>query len=62
MENVGIKVDVKLLSKKNYLKLTSKPNYISHKIFDNDLVVIHKNKVTLTHNKHSNIGMCSINV
>ena len=31
-----------------------------HKIFDNDLVAIRKNKVTLTLNKHWNayIGMC----
>ena len=29
-----------------------------HKIFDNDLVVIHKNKVTLMLNKPAYIGMC----
>ena len=31
---------------------------MSHKIFDNDLVVIHKNKVTLTLNKPVYAGMC----
>ena len=36
----------------------SKPSYtMSHKIFDNDLVVIRKNKVTLTLNKSAYIGM-----
>ena len=46
------KNNVKLVSnKKDYLKSkhpTSKPSYMSHKIFDNDLVAIHKNNVTLT--------------
>ena len=31
---------------------------MSHKIFDNDLVAIRKNKVTLTLNKPAYIGMC----
>ena len=31
---------------------------MSHKIFDNDLVVIRKNKVTLTFNEPAHIGMC----
>ena len=32
-------------------KLVSKPSYISHKLFENDLVTIHKNKATLNLNK-----------
>ena len=31
---------------------------MSHKIFDNDLVAVRKNKVTITLNKSTNIGMC----
>ena len=43
---------LKLVSnKKDYLNWTSKPSYKSHKSFDNDLVAIRKNKVTLTLNK-----------
>ena len=46
------RIDVKLVSnKKDYLKWTSKPSYMSHKIFENDLFAIRKNKVTLTLNK-----------
>ena len=42
------RTDVKLLSnKKDYLKWTSKPRVMSHKIFDNDLVAILKNELTL---------------
>ena len=59
VENLRNRIDVKLVSnKKDYLKWTSKPSYMSHKIFDNDLVAIRKNKVTLTLNKPAYIGMC----
>ena len=61
MENVRNRIDVKLVSnKKDYLKWTSKPSYMSHKIFDNDLVAIRKNKVTLTLNKLAYTGMCTL--
>ena len=43
-ENLRNRIDAKLVSnKKDYLKWTSKPSYMSHKVFDNDLVVICKN-------------------
>ena len=41
---------------KNYLKWTSKPSYMSHKIFDNNLVAKRIIKVTLTLNKPAYIG------
>ena len=59
MEHLRNRIDVKVVSnKKDYLKWTFKPSYMSHKIFDNDLVAIRKNKVTLTLNKPTYIGMC----
>ena len=33
-----------------------------HKIFDNDLVAIHKSKVTLTFNKPVYVGMCILDL
>ena len=46
MENLINRIDIRLVSnKKDYLKWTSKPSYLSHKIFYNDLVVIHKTKL-----------------
>ena len=63
VENLKNRIDVKLVSnKKDYLKWTSKPSYMSHKIFDNDLVAICKNKVTLTCNKPAYIGMCILDL
>ena len=60
MENLRNRIDVKLASnKKDYLKWTSQPSCMSHKIFDNDLVAIcKKSKVTWTLNKPAYIGMC----
>ena len=52
MENLRNRIDVRLVSnKKNYLKWTSKPGYMTKKIFSSDLVTILKSKVTLTLNK-----------
>ena len=46
-ENLRNRIDLKLVSnEKDYLKWTSKPGYISCKVFDNDLVAIRKNKAT----------------
>ena len=59
IESVRNKIDAKLVSnKKDYLKWTFKPSYMSHKIFHNDLVARSKNKVILTLNKPAYIGMC----
>ena len=59
MENLRNRIDVKLVSKKkDYLKWASKPSYMSHKIFDNDLVTIRKHKFALTLNKPPYIGIC----
>ena len=47
MENLRNRIDLKLVSnKKDYLKWTSKPSYMPHKIFDIDLIEIRQNKIT----------------
>ena len=52
MENLRNRIDVRLVNnEKDYLKCTSKPIYMSHKIVDNNLFVILKSKVTLKLNK-----------
>ena len=49
MGNLKNTIDIKLVSnKKDYLKWKSKASYMSHKIFDNELVAICKRKVILT--------------
>ena len=46
MENQRHTIDIKLVSNKNGFK-TSKPNYKSYKIFDNNLAPICKSKLLL---------------
>ena len=47
-EDLKNRIDVRLVGNEKYsLKWTSKPSYISQKIFDNNLVAIYKNKVRL---------------
>ena len=59
MENLRSRIDVRLENNENdYLKCSSKPSYMSHKIFDNNLVAIRKSKVALKLNKPAYIGMC----
>ena len=46
-ENLRNRIELKLINnKKDGLKWTSKPSYMSQKIFDNDLVAIRKSKIT----------------
>ena len=46
IEDLRNRINVKLVSNRtHYLKWASKPSYMSHKIFDNDLFAIRKNKV-----------------
>ena len=53
------RIDVRLVGyKKWYFKWTSKPSYMSQKIFENYLVTIHENKVALTPNKQAYAKMC----
>ena len=52
MENLRNKIDIKLVNnEKHYLKCTSKPSYMSHKTFNNNLVAIRKSKLALKLNK-----------
>ena len=63
MENIRKRVDVRLVtSKKKLLKLASKPTYVSSKIFNENLVAVHKIKETLTMNRPAYIGMCILDL
>ena len=58
MENLRNRIDVKLVhNEKDFLQFTSKPSYMLHKIFDENLVVIQKSKVSSKLKKHEYIGM-----
>ena len=63
MENLRKWVGVMLVtSKESLFKLTSKPTYVSSKIFNKTLVAVHKNKETLMLNRPAYVGMCILDL
>jgi len=63
MENIRKRVDVKLITNEKKLsKMTSKPTYVSSKIFNENLVAVHKIKETLTLNRPAYVGMCILDL
>ena len=52
MENLRKRMNVRLANnEKDFLKYTSKPSYITHKLFGKDYAAIHETKPTLILNK-----------
>ena len=63
MENIRKRVDVRLITdEKKLLKMSSKPTYVSSKIFNENLVAVHKIKETLTLNRPAYVGMCILDL
>ena len=52
MENIRKRISVKLINNsKDYLRCASKPNFISQKIFDKNVIAVHQIKSALALNK-----------
>ena len=63
MENLCKRVDVRLVTnEKKLLKLTSKPTDVSSKIFNENLVAVHKIKEMLTLNRSGYTGVCILDL
>ena len=63
MENLHKRVDVRLVTNEKKLdKLTAKPTYVSSKIFNENLMAVHKVKETLTLNRPAYVGMCILDL
>ena len=63
MENLRKRVDVKLVTTDKKLdKLTSKPTHVSSKIFNENLMAVHKIKEALTLNRLAYVGMCILDL
>ena len=63
MENIRKRVDVRLVTDENkLLKMAAKPTYVRSKIFNENLVAVHKIKETLTLNRPAYIGMCILDL
>ena len=63
MENLRKRQDIKLVTdEEKLLKWASRPSFISSKIFNEDLVAVHKIKTTLTLNRPAYVGMCILDL
>ena len=63
MENLRKRIDVRLVTDEKKLdKLTSKPTYVSSKIFNENLMAVHKVKETLTLNRPADVGKCILDL
>ena len=63
MENLRKRVDIRLVTdNKKFIKMVSKPTYVSSKIFNDNLVAVHKIKETLTLNRPAYVGMCILDL
>ena len=63
IENLRKKINVRLVNNaKNFLKYTSRPTYVTHKLFDKDYAAIHENKPVLVLNKPIYIGFTVLDV
>ena len=57
MENLRKKIYVRLVNnKKDFLRYTSRPTYVTHKLFDKDFADIHEIKPVLMLNKPIYVG------
>ena len=57
MENVRKRINVRLVNnKKDFLKYTTRPNYVTDKLFDKDFAAIHEIKPVLMLNKPIYVG------
>ena len=58
MENLRKRIDIRLVTNVDqFIKLTSKPTFVSSKIFNKNLVAVHKIKETLKLNRPAYVGM-----
>ena len=63
MENLRKRVDVRLVTDEKKLdKFTAKPTYVSSKVFNENLMAVHKVKETLTLNRPAYVGMCILDL
>ena len=63
MENLRKRVNVRLVTDEKKLdKLTAKPTYISSKIFNENLMAVHKVKETFSLNRPVYVGMCILDL
>ena len=63
MENLRTRIKIRIVNnEKHIVKHISKPSYVSHKIFDKNVVAIHEKKISLTVNKPIYVGFTVLEI
>ena len=63
VENIRKRVDVRLVTdQKKLSKLVSRPTYVYSKIFNEDVVAVHKIKEIMTLDRPAYVGMCILDL
>ena len=63
LENLRKRINVRFLNnEKDFLKYTSKPTYVTHKLFDKDFAAIHEIKPVLVLNKPIYVGFTVLDI
>ena len=63
MENIEKRVDVRLVTKRaEAMKLSSKPYYDRHTVFDEHLIAVHMKRTKLVYDKPIYLGMCILDL
>ena len=63
MENLRKRINVRLVSnKKDFLKYTNKPTYVTYNLFDKDFAAIHEIKPVLVLNKPIYVGFAVLDL
>ena len=63
MENLRKRINVRFVNnKKDFLKYTSKPIYVTHKLFNKNFAAIHEIKPVLILNKSIYVGFTVLNL
>ena len=63
IENLRKGIDIRLVTvKRKFIKMSKKPTFLSSKIFNKNLVAIHKIKESLLLNRPAYVGMCILDL
>ena len=63
MENLRTRIKIRIVkNEKHIVTHISKPSYVSHKIFDKNVVAIHEKKISLTVNKPIYVGFTVLEI
>ena len=63
MENMRIRIKIRIVkNSQDFIEYTSRPTCVNWKVFENNLVAIHENEISLTLNKPIYVGFTALEI